>query len=66
MMAGFEVVARLDIGVDNGKGANHGIVAQPHLIARMGAYDLWMGFFKDSEDNVLSLMSELPPAPVTL
>jgi methylmalonyl-CoA/ethylmalonyl-CoA epimerase len=42
------------------------IVAQPHLIARMGAYDLWMGFFKDSEDNVLSLMSELPPAPVTL
>jgi len=42
------------------------IVAPPHLIARMGTYDLWMGFFKDSEDNVLSLMSEVPPAPVTL
>ena len=37
------------------------IVASPHLIARMGTYDLWMGFFKDSEDNVLSLMSEVPP-----
>jgi methylmalonyl-CoA/ethylmalonyl-CoA epimerase len=36
------------------------IVQQPHLIAKMGAYDLWMGFFRDSEDNVLSLMSEVP------
>jgi predicted enzyme related to lactoylglutathione lyase len=36
------------------------IIARPHLIAKMGAYDLWMGFFKDSEDNVLSLMSEVP------
>ena len=44
--------------------AQHGvtIVAPPHLIANMGAYDLWMGFFKDSEDNVLSLMSEVAPA----
>ena len=42
------------------------IVAAPHLIASMGTYDLWMGFFKDSEDNVLSLMSEVPAAPVTL
>ena len=36
------------------------IVSPPHLIARMGTYDLWMGFFRDSEDNVLSLMSEVP------
>ena len=42
------------------------ILEPPHLIARMGTHDLWMGFFKDSEDNVLSLMSEVPPAPVTL
>jgi predicted enzyme related to lactoylglutathione lyase len=42
------------------------IVSAPHLIAKMDKYDLWMGFFKDSEDNVLSLMSELPAAPVTL
>ena len=42
------------------------IMAPPHLIARMGTHDLWMGFFKDSEDNVLSLMSEVPAAPGTL
>ena len=35
------------------------ILNPPHLIARMDTYDLWMGFFKDSEDNVLSLMSEV-------
>jgi catechol 2,3-dioxygenase-like lactoylglutathione lyase family enzyme len=35
------------------------IVEPPHLIARMDTYDLWMGFFNDSEDNVLSLMSEV-------
>jgi predicted enzyme related to lactoylglutathione lyase len=36
------------------------IVSPPHMIARMGSHDLWMGFFKDSEDNVLSLMCEVP------
>jgi len=35
------------------------IVSPPHLVARMDTYDLWMGFFNDSEDNVLSLMSEV-------
>ena len=38
------------------------VVAPPHLIARMGTHDLWMGFFRDSENNVLSLMSEVPAA----
>jgi methylmalonyl-CoA/ethylmalonyl-CoA epimerase len=32
----------------------------PHLIARLGTYDLWMAFFYDSEDNIMALMSELP------
>jgi len=31
----------------------------PHLIARMDNYDLWMAFFRDSENNVLSLMSNV-------
>jgi catechol 2,3-dioxygenase-like lactoylglutathione lyase family enzyme len=30
----------------------------PTLIAKMPAYDLWMAFFRDSEDNLLSLMCE--------
>lgn len=32
----------------------------PHLIATMDAYDLWMAFFYDSEDNMLAVMSEVP------
>jgi methylmalonyl-CoA/ethylmalonyl-CoA epimerase len=31
---------------------------EPHLIARMPAHDLWMTFFRDSEGNLLALMSE--------
>jgi methylmalonyl-CoA/ethylmalonyl-CoA epimerase len=31
----------------------------PHLVAEMESYDLWMVFFRDSEDNLLSLMSEV-------
>ena len=32
----------------------------PRLIAPMGTYDLWMAFFRDSEQNLLALMSEVP------
>jgi methylmalonyl-CoA/ethylmalonyl-CoA epimerase len=31
----------------------------PHRIARMETYDLWMAFFRDSEGNLLALMSEV-------
>jgi predicted enzyme related to lactoylglutathione lyase len=31
---------------------------KPHLIARMPDHELWMAFFRDSEDNFLALMSE--------
>lgn len=31
----------------------------PHLVAEMESYDLWMAFFRDSESNLLSLMSEV-------
>lgn len=34
------------------------IVDPPHLIARMPDHELWMGFFEDSEGNLLSLMAE--------
>ena len=33
---------------------------EPHLIANMDTYDLWMVFFRDSEQNYLGLMSEVP------
>jgi methylmalonyl-CoA/ethylmalonyl-CoA epimerase len=32
---------------------------EPHLIAKMPAHDLWMTFFRDSEGNLMSLMSEV-------
>jgi predicted enzyme related to lactoylglutathione lyase len=32
---------------------------EPHVIARMSKYDLWMTFFRDSEGNLLALMSEV-------
>jgi methylmalonyl-CoA/ethylmalonyl-CoA epimerase len=31
----------------------------PQLIAKMPDHDLWMAFFRDSEDNLLALMSEV-------
>ena len=32
---------------------------EPHLIAKMPDHDLWMTFFRDSEGNLLGLMSEV-------
>lgn len=32
---------------------------EPHLIARMPDHDLWMTFFRDSEENLMGLMSEV-------
>ena len=32
---------------------------EPHLLARMPDHDLWMTFFRDSEQNLLALMSEV-------
>ncbi len=31
----------------------------PHLIAEMENHELWMAFFRDSENNLLALMSEV-------
>jgi methylmalonyl-CoA/ethylmalonyl-CoA epimerase len=39
-------------------------VDEPHLIAKLPDHDLWMTFFRDSEGNLLSIMSEVrPPKP---
>jgi methylmalonyl-CoA/ethylmalonyl-CoA epimerase len=32
---------------------------EPHVIAKMPTHDLWMTFFRDSENNLLALMSEV-------
>ena len=33
---------------------------QPQIVANMGSYDLWVAAFRDSENNLLALMSEVP------
>lgn len=35
----------------------------PHRLATLGDRDVWMGAFRDSEGNVLALMSEVLHAP---
>lgn len=35
------------------------VVAEPHLIARMPDHDLWLAVFRDSEGNMMGLMSEV-------
>jgi len=35
-------------------------LVKPHLVAPMPTYDLWLADFKDSEGNILALMSEVP------
>jgi methylmalonyl-CoA/ethylmalonyl-CoA epimerase len=32
---------------------------EPHMLAKMPTHDLWMTFFRDSEGNLLALMSEV-------
>jgi len=32
---------------------------EPHMIARMPDHDLWMTFFRDTEGNLMGLMSEV-------
>ena len=34
-------------------------VDEPHRIARLADHELWMTFFRDSEGNLLALMSEV-------
>ena len=38
------------------------IVEPPRVIAPMPDHDLWMSFFRDTESNVMALMSEVPRA----
>ena len=32
----------------------------PHLVTRMPDHELWLADFRDSEDNIVALMSEVP------
>jgi len=53
-----------DIHAAHGKMKENGarFEDEPHLVARMAAHELWMTFFRDSENNLMGLMSEVPHA----
>ena len=34
-------------------------IEQPTFVANMGSYDLWLAFFRDSEQNILAMMSRV-------
>ena len=40
-----------------GKGVT--FIDEPHMVAKMGQTETWMAFFKDGEDNIHALMSEV-------
>ena len=35
---------------------------EPQLTANLGTYELWIGFLRDPDGNILGLMSEVPVA----
>lgn len=37
-----------------------GFEQAPHFVARLATHDLWLAFFRDSEDNIGALMAEVP------
>ena len=37
-------------------------VQPPHLVARMPDHDLWLAFFRDPDENLIGLMSEVRPS----
>jgi methylmalonyl-CoA/ethylmalonyl-CoA epimerase len=55
----YFVVPNIQAAYDKLKKSGVRFEDDPHLIARMPAYDLWMTFFRDSEGNLLALMSEV-------
>ena len=46
-------------GYESLKGKGVQFRKEPHVIANMGAYTLWMAFFMDTEGNTLALMSDV-------
>jgi methylmalonyl-CoA/ethylmalonyl-CoA epimerase len=51
-----------DIAAAHARLAERGVAFEqpPHHIADLGDRDLWLAFFRDSEQNLLGLMSEVP------
>ena len=49
IQAGFDALRAKKVEFDD----------EPHIVARMPDHDLWMCFFRDLDDNMFALMSEV-------
>jgi methylmalonyl-CoA/ethylmalonyl-CoA epimerase len=49
LQAAFETLAARGVAFE----------AKPHLIAKLPDHELWMAFFRDPDENLLALMSEV-------
>ncbi|WP_214783638.1 VOC family protein [Exiguobacterium sp. S3] len=52
-------VASIDDAYVQLKNVRVTFIDEPHCVAKMDTTETWMSFFKDSEDNVLALLSEV-------
>ena len=52
-------VADIEKAFDDIKGRGAEVEGEPHVVAKMPDHELWMAFFKDTEGNFFSIMSEV-------
>lgn len=55
-------VADMDAAVERLVEAGGELEREPLLTAQMEDHDMWLAFFRDSEGNLMSLLSEVPRA----
>jgi methylmalonyl-CoA/ethylmalonyl-CoA epimerase len=51
-------VSDMDVAFASVKERGATVVREPHLVAKMPDHELWLAFFRDTEDNVFGLMCE--------
>ena len=52
-------VSQIEDAYEQMKSRRVEFVDQPHMIAKLPDHELWMTFFRDSEGNLMALMSEV-------
>ena len=53
-------VADIEATYETLKSRGVAFVGQPHLVAKLPDHDLWLADFRDCENNLMALMSEVP------
>lgn len=53
-------VADIESATEALKAQNVAFEQEPQLVAKMPDHELWMGFFRDPDQNLIGIMAELP------